>query len=271
TSLWGGQDGSLLWWSFLLSGYTALFVWWVKDKYRELQPVMLATLMTVLSFFIVLQLFAANPFATTSGAPPADGEGLNPLLQNYWMAIHPPALYLGMTGWTVPFAFVVAALVTGRLHDEWIHAARKWVLVAFAFLSLGNILGAFWSYEELSWGGYWAWDPVENASFLPWLTGTAYLHSVMIQERRGILKVWNVFLLATTFVLTVFGTFLTRSGLIASVHSFARSDIGDYFLVFLIALCVFCYALIGWRLPDLRGGQRLGTVSAVVAVGVGAL
>src|SRR5690606_37691982 len=180
TSLWGGQDGSLLWWSFLLSGYMAAFVWWVRDKYRELQPVMLATLMTVLSFFIVLQLFAANPFATTYGTPPADGEGLNPLLQNYWMAVHPPALYLGMTGWTVPFAFVVAALVTGRLHDEWIHAARRWVLVAFAFLSLGNILGAFWSYEELGWGGYWAWDPVENASFLPWLTGTAYLHSVMI-------------------------------------------------------------------------------------------
>lgn len=271
TSLWGGQDGSLLWWSFLLSGYMAAFVWWVRDKYRELQPVMLATLMTVLSFFIVLQLFAANPFATTYGTPPADGEGLNPLLQNYWMAVHPPALYLGMTGWTVPFAFVVAALVTGRLHDEWIHAARRWVLVAFGFLSIGNILGAFWSYEELGWGGYWAWDPVENASFLPWLTGTAYLHSVMIQERRGTLKVWNVFLLSATFILTIFGTFLTRSGLIASVHSFARSDIGDYFLVFLIGLIVFVYFLIGWRLPDLRNGERLGGVAAVVAIGVGVM
>ncbi len=271
TSLWGGQDGSLLWWSFLLSGYTGAFTWWVKDKYRELQPVMIATLMTVLSFFIVLQLFAANPFATSFGAPPADGEGLNPLLQNYWMVIHPPALYLGLTGWTVPFAFVVAALVTGRLHEEWIHAARKWVLVAFAFLSLGNLLGAFWSYEELGWGGYWAWDPVENASFLPWLTGTAYLHSVMIQERRGILKVWNVFLLSATFVLTIFGTFLTRSGLIASVHSFARSDIGNYFAVFLILLAAFCYVLIGWRLSDLRAGQRIGAIEAVMAVAVGAL
>ncbi len=271
TSLWGGQDGSLLWWSFLLSGYTGAFVWWVKDKYRELQPVMLATLMTVLSFFLILQLFAANPFATSFGATPLDGEGLNPLLQNYWMVIHPPSLYLGLTGWTVPFAFVVAALVTGRLHDEWILAARKWVLVAFAFLSLGNILGAFWSYEELGWGGYWAWDPVENASFLPWLTGTAYVHSVMIQERRGILKVWNVFLLTTTFILTIFGTFLTRSGLIASVHSFARSDIGIYFAWFLGALVVFCVVLIAWRLVDLRAGERLGSVAAVVSLLVGLL
>ncbi len=271
TALWGGQDGSLLWWSFLLSGYTAAFTLWVRDRYRELQPVMFATLMTVLGFFIVLQLFAANPFAVTYGTPPADGEGLNPLLQNYWMAIHPPALYLGLTGWTVPFAFVMAALVTGRLHEEWIHAARKWVLIAFAFLSLGNMLGMYWSYEELGWGGYWAWDPVENASFLPWLTGTAYLHSVMIQERRGILKVWNVSLLVTTFILTIFGTFLTRSGLIASVHSFARSDIGDYFLMFLGAATLFCYATIGWRLPDLRAGERLGPVSAVVTIGIGGL
>ncbi len=271
TSLWGGQDGSLLWWTFLLSLYTGAFTWWVRDKYRELQPVMLATLMSVLSFFVVLQLFAANPFATSFGAPPADGEGLNPLLQNYWMVIHPPSLYMGLTGWTVPFAFVVAALVTGRLHEEWVHAARKWVLVAFAFLSLGNLLGAFWSYEELGWGGYWAWDPVENASFLPWLTGTAYLHSVMIQERRGILKVWNVFLLCSTFILTIFGTFLTRSGLIASVHSFARSDIGNYFAGFLGVLVVFCYSLIGWRLPDLRSGTRIGPIEAIVALVVGIL
>ncbi len=271
TALWGGQDGSLLWWSFLLSGYTGLFTWWVKDKYRELQPVMLATLMSVLSFFVILMLFAARPFATTFGAAPTDGEGLNPLLQNYWMVIHPPSLYLGLTGWTVPFAFVVAALVTGRLHEEWIHAARKWVLLAFAFLSLGNVLGMFWSYEELGWGGYWAWDPVENASFLPWLTGTAYVHSVMIQERRGILKVWNVFLLTTTFVLTIFGTFLTRSGLIASVHSFARSDIGIYFAYFLVVLTTFCFTIIGWRLPDLRAGARIGPVAAIAAVAVGAL
>ncbi len=264
TSLWGGQDGSLLWWTFLSSGYIAAFTWWVRDKYQALQPVMFATLMSILSFFVVLQLFAANPFATTFGGAPADGEGLNPLLQNYWMTIHPPALYMGLTGWAVPFAFVVAALFTGRLDESWIHGVRKWVLVAWGFLSLGNILGMFWSYEELGWGGYWAWDPVENASFLPWLTGTAYLHSVMIQERRGTMKVWNVFLLAMTFVLTIFGTFLTRSGLISSVHSFARSDIGIYFGAYLIALMFFVFALIGYRLPDLRNGRRIGVVQWVL-------
>ena len=270
TALWGGQDGSLLWWTFLSSLYIGAFTLWIGDKLRELQPVMFATLMSVLGFFVVLQLFAANPFATSFGAPPVDGEGLNPLLQNYWMAIHPPALYMGLTGWAVPFAFVTAALFTGRLDDEWIHAARRWVLIAWGFLSLGNLLGMFWSYEELGWGGYWAWDPVENASFLPWLTGTAYLHSVMIQERRGSMKVWAVFLLSLTFILTIFGTFLTRSGLIASVHSFARSDIGIYFGGYLIALCIFVFCLIGWRLPDLRAGKRIGWVewSAGGAIGI---
>lgn len=269
TALWGGQDGSLLWWTFLSCGYISAFTWWVRDKYHRLQPVMLATLMTVIAFFVVLQLFAANPFATTFGGAPADGEGLNPLLQNYWMTIHPPALYMGLTGWCVPFAFVVAALFTGKLDEGWIHGVRKWVLVAWAFLSLGNMLGMFWSYEELGWGGYWAWDPVENASFLPWLTGTAYLHSTMIQERRGTFKVWNVFLLAGTFVLTIFGTFLTRSGLISSVHSFARSDIGNYFGWYLIALIIFVTTLIGYRLPDLRNGKRIGPVFWVVGAVVG--
>jgi cytochrome c-type biogenesis protein CcmF len=271
TALWGGQDGSLLWWTFLSSLYIGGFTWWVRDKYRALQPVMFATLMSVIAFFVILQLFAANPFQTTFGGAPADGEGLNPLLQNYWMAIHPPALYLGLTGWAVPFAFVVAALVTGRLDGEWIRGARKWVLLAWGFLSLGNLLGMFWSYEELGWGGYWAWDPVENASFLPWLSGTAYLHSVMIQERRGTFRVWNVFLLCLTFILTIFGTFLTRSGLIASVHSFARSDIGIYFAWYLILLCTFVFALIGWRLPDLRSGRRVGVVEWVMGAVVGIL
>lgn len=271
TALWGGQDGSLLWWTFLTSLYIGAFTLWIGDRFRELQPVMFATLMSIIGFFIVLQLFAANPFATTFGAAPADGEGLNPLLQNYWMAIHPPALYLGLTGWAVPFAFVVAALVTGRLDERWIRGVRRWVLIAWAFLSLGNLLGMFWSYEELGWGGYWAWDPVENASFLPWLTATAYLHSVMIQERRGTLKVWNVFLLCMTFILTIFGTFLTRSGLIASVHSFARSDIGIYFGGYLIVLCVFVYALIAWRLPDLRRGERISWRTAIWPTGLGFL
>ncbi|GAB4217129.1 MAG: heme lyase CcmF/NrfE family subunit [Sandaracinaceae bacterium] len=254
TALWGGQDGSLLWWSFLLSGYTLGFTVWVKDRYRELQPYVYATLASIFGFFAVLMLFAANPYSTglTASSPP-DGEGLNPLLQNYWMAIHPPALYMGLTGWAIPFAICVAALFTGRLGDEWILAARRWTLLAWAFLSLGNLLGMFWSYEELGWGGYWAWDPVENASFMPWLLGTAYLHSVMIQERRGSLKVWNVSLMAGTFFMTIFGTFLTRSGLIASVHSFARSDIGIYFAWYMVLLAVFLVTLISWRLPELRG------------------
>jgi cytochrome c-type biogenesis protein CcmF len=269
TSLWGGQDGSLLWWSFLLSGYTAAFTWWIGDRYRELQPYIFATLMTVFAFFFVLMLFAANPFATTFGPPPPDGEGLNPLLQNYWMVIHPPSLYMGLTGWAIPFAFVVAALITGRLGNEWILASRRWVLVAWGFLSLGNMLGMFWSYEELGWGGYWAWDPVENASFMPWLTATAYLHSVMIQERKGMLKVWNVFLLIWTFILTIFGTFLTRSGLIASVHSFARSDIGVYFAWYLVLLVAATTLLVAYRIPDLRYGWRIGSTEFAVAAGFG--
>ena len=260
TSLWGGQDGSLLWWSFLLSGYTFFFTIWIRDKHREIQPYAFATLMSILGFFVVLMLFAANPFATTFGAAPADGEGLNPLLQNYWMVIHPPALYLGLTGWAIPFAILVGALATGKLDDTWHHAARRWVLVAWAFLSLGNMLGMFWSYEELGWGGYWAWDPVENASFMPWLTGTAYLHSVMVTERRGMLKVWNVFLLGLTFIMTIFGTFLTRSGLIASVHSFARSDIGIYFAGYLVLLVIFVIGLIAYRVPKLKAQASLDSM-----------
>jgi cytochrome c-type biogenesis protein CcmF len=253
TALWGGQDGSLLWWSFLLGGYSVGLTLWVRRRSIELQPWIYATLASIFAFFAILMLFAANPFATTFGATPADGEGLNPLLQNYWMAIHPPALYLGLTGWAVPFAICVAALMTGRLGNEWILMARRWVLLAWGFLTLGNLLGMFWSYEELGWGGYWAWDPVENASFMPWLLGTAYLHSVMIQERRGMLKVWNVSLLVACFWFTIFGTFLTRSGLIASVHSFARSDIGIYFVWYMALLAIFLVTLIAWRLPELRG------------------
>ncbi|MCS6858261.1 MAG: cytochrome c biogenesis protein CcsA, partial [Sandaracinaceae bacterium] len=261
-ALWGGQDGSLLWWTFLLSVYTLVFCVWVKDKLHEIQPYAYATLSSLTFFFTLVMLFAANPFAThRSGATPVEGEGLNPLLQNYWMAIHPPALYLGFTGWAIPFAICVGALCTGRLDETWLIASRRWTLLAWGFLSLGNLLGMFWSYEELGWGGYWAWDPVENASFMPWLSGTAYLHSVMIQERRGLLKVWNVSLLCGTFFLTIFGTFLTRSGLIASVHSFARSDIGIYFAWYMGLLALFLFVLIAWRLPELRG-KRIGLEDA---------
>ena len=256
-SLWGGQDGSLLWWTFLLGGYTAAVTRWMRGRLTELQPWVIATLMSIIGFFTILQLFAANPFATYVAAAPADGEGLNPLLQNYWMTIHPPSLYMGFVGWSVPFAFVIAALCTGRMHDEWIKAARPWAMIAWTFLSLGLLLGCVWSYEELGWGGYWAWDPVENASFMPWLVGTAYLHSAMVQERYGMLKVWNVFLMILTFFMTIFGTMLTRSGLIASVHAFAKTDIGGYFIVYLAIVAVVSVGLVVWRLPQLKAEHRI--------------
>ncbi len=260
TSLWGGQDGSLLWWLFLLSVYTAVCVRWLKGRFRELQPYIIATLMVIVLFFCVLMTFAANPFATSIAGAHVDGDGLNPLLQNFYMIIHPPSLYTGFVGCSVPFAFAIAALVTGRLDNEWVAACRKWMLFAWLFLSIGNALGMLWAYEELGWGGYWAWDPVENAAFLPWLTATAFVHSMMIQERRGMLKVWNVSLVLLTFFLTIFGTFLTRSGLIASVHSFAQSNIGTYFIWFLGFLIAACVGLVVWRVPRMRSEGRIEAV-----------
>ncbi len=246
-ALWGGQDGSLLWWLFLTAVFSASCIWWLKGRYRELQPYIIATLMTVLMFVAILMLFAANPFRTLVSGAPADGQGLNFQLRNFYMIIHPPSLYIGFTSCAVPFAFAIAALVTGRLDNEWIIATRKWMLFSWLFLGIGNALGMAWAYEELGWGGYWAWDPVENAAFLPWLTASAYVHSVMIQERRGMLKLWNIVLICLTFFLTYFGTFLTRSGLIASVHSFAQSGIGIYFVYFMVFIIAVCGGLIGYR------------------------
>src|SRR5882724_6993180 len=262
TSLWGGQDGSLLWWSLLLSIYTAGCVAWLKGRYRELQPYIIATLMVIIAFFSILMLFSANPFETNIAGARPDGEGLNPLLQNYWMIIHPPALYTGFVGCSVPFAFCIAALATGRLDNEWIVATRKWMLFGFMFLSIGNVLGMRWAYEELGWGGYWAWDPVENAACLPWFTAAAFVHSTMIQERRNMLKVWNVFLICLTFFLTIFGTFLTRSGIISSVHSFAQSEIGTYFLYFMGLIAGTSLGLIIWRLPLLRSKGEIEAVAS---------
>jgi cytochrome c-type biogenesis protein CcmF len=253
TALWGGQDGSLLWWLFLMSLYIGACVKWLGARYLELQPYIIATLMAVVLFFCVLMAFSANPFAQNISGAAADGEGLNPLLQNYWMIIHPPCLYTGFVGCTIPFAFAVAALVTGRLDNEWILACRKWAIFAWLFLAIGNTLGMVWAYEELGWGGYWAWDPVENAAFMPFLTATAFLHSVMIQERRGLLRVWNVALICMTFFMTIFGTFLTRSGAIASVHAFAQSSIGAYFVWFLVLVVAFATTLVLYRWPELRG------------------
>jgi len=257
TALWGGQDGSLLWWSLLLSGYSAACVAWLKGRYRELQPYVIATLMVIIGFFAMLMLFAANPFETSIAGARPDGEGLNPLLQNYWMIIHPPALYMGFVGCSVPFAFCVSALVTRRLDNEWVIAVRKWMLFAFLFLSIGNVLGMMWAYEELGWGGYWAWDPVENAACLPWFTAAAYVHSTMIQERRPMLRIWNVFLICLTFFLTIFGTFLTRAGIITSVHSFAQSSIGTYFVYFMGVILGTSLGLMVWRLPELKSKGQI--------------
>jgi len=257
TALWGGQDGSLLWWLLLTSIAVAVAVRWLSGRYRQLQPWVIATLMVVVGFFGVLMVFAASPFQTFATGPRLDGEGLNALLRNPWMIVHPPALYAGFVTCVVPFAFAVAALVTGRLDNEWIVAVRKWMLAAWILLTIGNVLGMVWAYEELGWGGKWGWDPVENAALLPWLTASAYLHSTMVQERRDLFKVWNVVLITTTFFLTILGTFLTRSGLIASVHSFARSSLGGYFLWFMALIAGTTVGLLVWRWPLLRTRARV--------------
>lgn len=265
-ALWGGQDGSLLWWMFLTSLFSGACVFWLQRKYLELQPYVIATLMGILMFFAILMVFSTNPFQTSVAGAPIDGNGLNYQLRNFYMIIHPPSLYTGFTSSAVPFAFAIAALATGRLDSEWIVATRKWMLFSWMFLSIGNVLGMLWAYEELGWGGPWAWDPVENAAFLPWLTASAYVHSTMIQERRGMLKVWNVTLICLTFFLTIFGTFLTRSGLIASVHSFAQSGIGIFFVYFMGVIAATCTALIVYRLPKLRSeGQFESLLSREVA------
>jgi cytochrome c-type biogenesis protein CcmF len=258
-SLWAALEGSIILWSVVLGGYLVAVVVRFRDRLGD--PVVgwaTLTMLVVAAFFFALMLGPANPFKEVSGAVPADGPGPNPLLQNHpLMAIHPPMLYLGYVGFTVPFAFAVAALVTGRVGEGWLSVTRRWTLVAWGFLSAGIVLGAWWSYEVLGWGGYWAWDPVENASFLPWLTGTAYLHSVVVQERRGMLRVWNLSLLAATFSLTILGTFLTRSGVLDSVHSFTESPIGAWLLGAFAVTVAVSVGLIGWRGDRLRAPGRI--------------
>ena len=257
-TLWSALEGSILLWMLVLAGYVAAVTW----KFRKrLDDPLLAWAMIVLlatcTFFFLLLLGPANPFETLANAP-ADGPGPNPLLQNnVLMAIHPPMLYLGYVGFTVPFAFAIGALVTGRVGEGWLVETRRWTLFAWGFLSVGIVLGSWWSYEVLGWGGYWAWDPVENASFLPWLTGTAYLHSVMVQERRGMLRVWNLSLLCATFALTILGTFLTRSGVLDSVHAFTESGIGPSILAFFALVVTVTVGLIGWRGDRLRAPGRI--------------
>src|SRR5207253_2957183 len=200
---------------------------------RELMPYVIATLMVTALLFLAMLVIVEDPFRQLPQAP-RDGQGLNPLLQNPLMVIHPPNLYLGFVGFAVPFAFAIGALASGRLDTQWIRSIRRWTLVAWLFLTVGILLGAQWAYVELGWGGYWAWDPVENASLLPWLTGTTLLHSIMAQQQRGMLKVWNAILIALTFVLCIFGTYVTRSGIVDSVHTFGKSLVGTLFLVFLL-------------------------------------
>jgi cytochrome c-type biogenesis protein CcmF len=238
-ALWSGQEGSLLFWAWLLSGYGLVLRW-----RHKVDPRLVAHASVIIAavqvFFLALVNFAAHPFSMVQGAVPTEGSGLNPLLQYPEMVIHPPMLYLGYVGFTVPFAFALAALIMKYPGEKWIHITRRWTMVTWGFLSLGIALGAHWAYAVLGWGGYWGWDPVENASFLPWLSGTAFLHSVMMQEKRGMLKVWNVWLIFGTFMLSIFGTFLTRSGVISSVHAFAQSNIGTWFLIFLALVLATC-------------------------------
>ena len=255
SGLWAGQRGSLLFWALNLGFFSSLAVWLNRRRNRELMPYVSGVLLVILSFFIIITLFITPPFETLAFTP-RDGRGLNPQLQNYWMTIHPPTLYLGFTAFAVPFAFAVAALLAGRLDARWLQVTRKWVLTSWFFLTLGIVFGMRWAYEELGWGGYWFWDPVENASLLPWIVATAFLHSVMIQESRGMLKVWNMALVSLTFILTIFATFLTRSGLIESVHSFALSlDIAYAFLGFMAVTTIVCLVLILWRLPLLKSDR----------------
>jgi len=259
TAFYAGQEGSLLFWSWCLSLFTALVIFQNKHKNRELMPYVLLVLTAVIFFFTFLMIFATSPFKTLNFRP-LDGQGLNPLLQNPGMIFHPPALLIGYVGFTVPFAFAMAALITGKLGSTWIKTTRKWTLTAWAFLTAGNLLGMEWAYVELGWGGYWAWDPVENASFMPWILATAYLHSVMIQEKRDMLKVWNMVLIILTFLMTIFGTFITRSGLIASVHSFGDSTLGWYFLFFLLLALVGSLGLLLFRLPHLKSRNQLDSL-----------
>ncbi|HXF83660.1 MAG TPA: heme lyase CcmF/NrfE family subunit [bacterium] len=258
SAFWAGQAGSLLFWAAMLAGFGALVVW-RHGRLRELQPYVIAVLMGTSAFFTMLLAVVSSPFARLP-FPPADGAGLNPLLQNPGMFFHPPTQYLGYVGFTVPFAFAIAALAARRLDDEWIRATRRWTLLSWFFLSWGIIFGMRWAYVELGWGGYWAWDPVENASLMPWLTATAFLHSVMIQEKRDMLKVWNIVLIVLTFALAIFGTFLTRSGVLSSVHSFALSSMGPLFFAFILVILGVSTALLVTRLPALRSAAELDSL-----------
>jgi cytochrome c-type biogenesis protein CcmF len=251
-SLWSSLEGSILFWGLVLAGFTAAATYFTRGRLGSLADYATGTMLGVGVFFYMLLVGPADPFLLVSPVPP-DGPGPNPLLQNHiLMAVHPPLLYFGYVGMTVPFAFAIGSLLSGRLDDTWIRETRRWTITAWMFLSLAIMMGMWWSYEVLGWGGYWAWDPVENASFMPWLTATAFLHSVMVQERRHMLRVWNLSLIVSTFLLTILGTFLTRSGVLSSVHAFSEGPIGKYFLGFIAITLLFSLILLMGRSEELR-------------------
>ncbi|MDP6330101.1 MAG: heme lyase CcmF/NrfE family subunit [SAR324 cluster bacterium] len=259
TSFWGGLEGSLLFWVLVQSFFIMIVAFRYQYTNREIIPYVLATLNGIMSFLLVLLIVWSNPLESQAVIP-QDGRGLNPLLQHPAMAIHPPSLYLGFIGFSIPFAFAMGGMMRGILDNEWVLTTRRWTLLSWYFLSAGLILGGQWAYEELGWGGFWAWDPVENAALMPWLTGSAFLHSVMIQEKRNMLKIWNIVLIILTFGLTIIGTFLTRSGIINSVHSFTQSDIGPAFLVFLAIILVLAFGLLFKRIQMLESEHRMESV-----------
>ncbi|MFQ5846824.1 MAG: heme lyase CcmF/NrfE family subunit [Candidatus Methylomirabilales bacterium] len=249
--LWASLEGSILLWAWMQATLAAQVVLMYRRKHRDFVPYVSAVLMGISTFFVLVMVIPANPFAREFPVP-TDGRGLNPLLEDTSMLVHPLLLYSGYVGFTVPYAFAMAALITGRLREEWLYITRRWAVAAWMFLTAGIIYGGWWSYHVLGWGGYWAWDPVENASFMPWLAGTAYIHSVMIQEKRGMLKVWNLTLISLTFALVIFGTFLTRSGILNSVHAFAQGEIGYFFLGFLALILLSTVTLLTYRGDQLR-------------------
>lgn len=260
SAFYSGQEGSLLYWGLMLGVFSAIFILTSRRVSAILVPYIIVTLMAIETFLLLVLTSVSNPFVRISGLAPADGSGLNPLLMDPGMLIHPPMLLMGYMSFALPFAFAIAALVTGKLDSEWLRSIRRWTLAAWSIQTAGLILGAWWAYHVLGWGGYWGWDPVENAALLPWLTATAFLHSTMVQERRGMLKVWNLVLVIASFALSIFGTFEVRSGIISSVHSFAYSAIGSYFLAFLIVIIVVSTALFLYRLPKLKPEQEFDSV-----------
>jgi cytochrome c-type biogenesis protein CcmF len=259
TGLWGALEGSLLLWEWILIIFAGITAWLYRDRHREMMPWVLMIFSIVSAFFLGVIAFLSNPFESMSPVPP-DGRGLNPLLEDANMMTHPPLLYTGFVGLTVPYAFAMAALITGKLDEAWITSTRRWTIIAWFFLTAGNLVGAWWSYHVLGWGGYWAWDPVENAAFMPWLPATAFLHSIQVQERRRMLKVWNLSLIIIAFSLTIFGTFLTRSGILSSIHAFSSGPVGGFFLAFLAFVLLGSFGLVAYRADRLKEQPELDSM-----------